>query len=357
MAGGRRRRDDPGSTGQAERLLAVLVRAVGLDRASLAFDDGAGGDLAGLTSPPRAAGTPEPGPGGLALPIHSQSRSIGRLLLHAKPGATLSAADRALAEAVAAAVSQLVEARRLSSDLVRTRELLARADQLSALGMLAASVAHEIRNPLVSVRTFIQLVPERIADEEFRIGFRDLALAEIERICALINDLLAFARPPAQREPTDLNEVAAQIVRLLDAEARRRDVAVTCRADESLPRVVVDEAQVKQVLMNVILNAIEACEPHGTVAVVTRPEDSRGERWCAVIVADSGSGIAPEHVEQIFDPFFTTKDSGSGLGLFIARQIVDEHGGYITTATRQDGGTEFAIHFPLVARVADVDAG
>ena len=109
--------------------------------------------------------------------------------------------------------------------------------------------------------------------------------------------------------------------------------------------------------MNVILNAIEACGPHGTFEVVTRTDDSRGEQWCSVIVADSGSGIAPEHVDQIFDPFFTTKNGGSGLGLFVARQIVDEHGGYITTTARPGGGTEFAIHFPQTARVVDVDAG
>ena len=91
-----------------------------------------------------------------------------------------------------------------------------RSDRLSALGILAAGVAHEIRNPLVSVRTFIQLLPERLADEEFRTGFRDLALGEIERICGLINDLLAFSRPaPAQREPTDLNELVAQILSLI----------------------------------------------------------------------------------------------------------------------------------------------
>src|SRR5256886_6994000 len=113
----------------------------------------------------------------------------------------------------------------MAADLARSRELLARADRLAALGMLAAGVAHEIRNPLVSVRTFIQLLPERLADEEFRTGFRELALGEIERICALINDLLAFSRPaPAERERTDLNELVAQIARLLEAEARPPDV-------------------------------------------------------------------------------------------------------------------------------------
>src|SRR5207244_757795 len=208
-------------------------------------------------------------------------------------GAPLTPAEGALAAGVADALAQLVESGEQAAALRQMRELLGRADRLSALGMLAAGVAHEIRNPLVSVRTFIQLLPERLADEEFRTEFRELALGEIERICALINDLLAFSRPaPTERAPTDLNELVAQIARLLEAEARRR----------------------------------------------------------------SGAGSPPEHVEQIFDPFFTTKDAGSGLGLFIARQIVTEHGGHITTAPRPGGGTAFTIHFPLRPRLVDADA-
>jgi len=120
--------------------------------------------------------------------------------------------------------------------------------------------------------------------------------------------------------------------------------------------VVVDEAQVKQVLMNLLLNALQACGSHGSVEITTRSEEDRGERWCTVTVADSGAGIPPEHVEQIFDPFFTTKDAGSGLGLFIARQIVTEHGGSITTGPRPGGGTAFTIHFPLRPRQVDADA-
>jgi signal transduction histidine kinase len=249
-----------------------------------------------------------------------------------------------------------LEHAQLAADLVRAHELLARADRLSALGTLAAGVAHEIRNPLVSVRTFIQLLPERLGDEEFRTTFRDLALGEVERICGLINDLLAFARPaPAQVEPTDLNELVGQIVRLLDAEARKRDVVVACTGDPALPLVAVDDAQVKQVLMNIILNAIEACAPRGRVEITTRTEGDAGDTSCVVAVADSGRGIEPEHLDQIFDPFFTTKDAGSGLGLFVAHEIVTQHGGAITAAPRAEGGTVFTIHFPVRAGRREVD--
>ena len=359
-----RRRDEAGSSTAVQSLVELLVRALGLERAALLVEKPPQGALVPVLvhgDPPPASLAPGEAPGAgawsLALPVGAGEGARGLLLLGRAGGAPLTPTERALAADVADALVQLVESERQAAELRHTRELLGRADRLSALGMLAAGVAHEIRNPLVSVRTFIQLLPERLADEEFRTEFRELALGEIERICTLINDLLAFSRPaPAERVPTDLNELVAQIARLLEAEARRRDVAVAFHGEADLPRVVADEAQVKQVLMNLLLNAFQACGSHGSVEITTRSEEERGERWCTVAIADSGAGIPPEHVEQIFDPFFTTKDAGSGLGLFIARQIVTEHGGHITTAPRPGGGTAFTIHFPLRPRLVDADA-
>ena len=358
----RRRQAEPEGLPSTEALLTLLARALGLDRAALLLEEGPGGRLvpAAVHGPAalRPGELPDQSAWSRVLPVRRRGRTIGYLLLHRPPEAAAGAADDTLAERIGDAIGQLAESDRLAADLVRTQELLARADRLSALGTLAAGVAHEIRNPLVSVRTFIQLLPERLADEEFRTGFRDLALAEIERICALINDLLSFSRPaPAQREPTDLNELVAQITRLLDPEARKRDVTITMVLAERLPIVVAHEAQVKQVLMNVVLNAIQACGTRGAVEVSTRADDIQGERWCAIVVTDSGPGIAPDVVDHIFDPFFTTKDAGSGLGLFIARQIVSGHNGFITTAPRPQGGTEFTVNFPLRAREASGDAG
>jgi signal transduction histidine kinase len=347
-----RRRVEPEAPTSLAAVLELFAGALDVERAALVVEDASGGE--------HVAAVHGDGPADAAWPVTLEARSAagtpGRLLLAPRAG-RLAAGDAALARRAADGLVELAESSRLATELAHTRDLLARADRLSALGTLAAGIAHEIRNPLVSVRTFIQLLPERLADEEFRTGFRDLALGEIERICALINDLLSFSRPaPATREPTDMNELVAQITRLLDAEARRRDVTIGCRVDADLPPVVVDEAQVKQVLMNVVLNAIQACTPGGGIEVMTGIEAGRGQRWCRLVVADSGAGIAPEHLERIFDPFFTTKDAGSGLGLFIARRIVHAHGGYITASPRSEGGTEFAMHFPLDVRAADAGA-
>ena len=348
----------------AGALVTLLARALHLERAVLLMEETPGGPLVAVARHGAAHidrlqrdEPPEGGPWSSAIPIGSGSDVAGILLLARAGGAPLAPRDLALAQRLAEGAARLAEHGRMAADLASSRELLARADRLSALGMLAAGVAHEIRNPLVSVRTFIQLLPERLGDEEFRTTFRDLALAEIERICGLINDLLAFSRPaPAQLDPADLNDLVGQIVRLLDAEARKHGTTVTYADNPALPRAVVNDAQIKQVLMNVVLNAIQASGRRGPVEVKTRHERRGAEVWCVVEVADAGPGIQPEHRDHIFDPFFTTKDGGSGLGLFIAHRIITQHGGHMRTAPRPAGGTLFSIHLPVRTRDRNVDA-
>jgi signal transduction histidine kinase len=248
-----------------------------------------------------------------------------------------------------------LDAERFSDE---ARERLERADRLAAIGTLAAGLVHDIRNPLVSVRTFIQLLPERLEDEEFRTKFRELALGEIDRICALINDLLSFSRPVApEREPTDLAEVAEQMVRLLEPEARKSEVVLTSRSDATPIRTVADAGQVRQVLMNVVLNALEACQPGGQVHVGTRREQDGDGTWSVLEVDDTGRGLGDIDRERMFDAFYTTKSLGSGLGLFIAGRIVADHGGRIEAAPRDGGGTILTIRLPACAEHVDDQDG
>jgi len=284
----------------AGALVTLLARGLHLERAVLLVEETPGGSLVAVAAHGAAhidrlqPGEMPDGPWSAAIPVRSAAGVTGLLLVARAGGAPLAPRDLGLAQHLAAGAARLAEHRRMAADLASSRELLARADRLSALGMLAAGVAHEIRNPLVSVRTFIQLLPERMGDDEFRTTFRDLALAEIERICGLINDLLAFSRPaPAQLDPTDLNDLVGQIVRLLDAEARKHGTTVAYTEDPALPRIAVDDSQIKQVLMNVVLNAIEASGRRGPVEVKTRHARRGGETWCVVEVADAGPGIQP----------------------------------------------------------------
>ena len=138
----------------------------------------------------------------------------------------------------------------------------------------------------------------------------------------------------------------SQIQRLLEGEAKKRFVELSAEIDSSLPLVSVDEARVKQVFLNTVLNAIQACDAGGSVRMATRAVRRAATTYFQVEIRDSGRGIAPRDVERIFDPFFTTKEDGSGLGLFIARRIMHEHGGLIEVASAPDG-TVFYLNFPL----------
>jgi polar amino acid transport system substrate-binding protein len=221
---------------------------------------------------------------------------------------------------------------------------------------MAAGLAHEIRNPLVSIRTFTQLLPERIGDREFRESFLDLTLSEVDRICALINELLAFARPaPAELHRVSLNECLDRVCLLLDSQARNVGVQLVRHLHPGRLELTADEDQIKQVVINMILNAIQACSARrdtragGTVTVRSYPNRlERGDYVCIEVV-DDGIGIDPEIVERIFDPFFTTRKEGTGLGLSIAHQIVTRHGGFIDVTSEPGGGASFCVNLPAEA--------
>jgi signal transduction histidine kinase len=237
-------------------------------------------------------------------------------------------------------------------ELKESQVVLRRADRLSSLGLLTAGLAHEIRNPLVAIRTFTQLLPERYDDAEFREGFQGLALKEVDRICGLINDLLSFARPSKPNvAPENINDVVDNIARILESQAKEKNVEVQRELGHDVPKVWIDREQMKQVFMNLILNAIQAMNDGGTIVISTRlsakndPELIR--EYVQVEIRDTGIGIPPEDLEHIFDPFFTSKDEGSGLGLAVSHQIVQEHGGIVTVESTMGKGTSFFVHIPV----------
>ena len=238
-------------------------------------------------------------------------------------------------------------------ELKESQNTLRRADRLSSLGLLTAGLAHEIRNPLVAIRTFTQLLPERYNDAEFRDGFQGLALKEVDRICGLINDLLSFARPSRPKVVQEnMNDVIDGITRILESEAKEKNVEITRDFTAGLPTVWIDREQMKQVFMNLILNAIQAMKSEGgALSISTRfhSRDQSGQpgQFVQVEIRDTGVGIPEENLDHIFDPFFTNKDEGSGLGLSISHQIVQEHGGFITVESKVGVGTSFSVNIPL----------
>jgi signal transduction histidine kinase len=343
--------------------LELLARGLDLERAAVLVDDARGGDLVpvatwGRVRLLRMAPREEPpdGPWSAVLPVMARDGAVALALLSSPGGRPLASAERTLARRLLLGIGRLLPGHTVEDDGRKVSDLLARADRLTVLGTLAAGIAHEVRNPLVSVRTFIELLPERLHDEEFRTEFRQLTLAEIERICSLLNDLLAFARPgSASSEPSDANALACQTIRLLEPEARKRAVSLRLACADDLPLVLVDEGRLKQVLLNLVLNGIEACPERGAVHVTTLPASDGA--WGIIEVADSGGGISPDVAPHVFDAFVTTKDTGSGLGLYIAHRIVTDHGGTIHARSRPEGGTVFSIRLPAVGATRDVGTG
>jgi signal transduction histidine kinase len=283
-----------------------------------------------------------------AVPLRAKGCLLGCVLIGGKINRdAFSREDLQLLWTLGNSTAIALDNARLSNELKTSQHMVARASRLSAVGTLAAGIAHEIRNPLVAVQTFVQLLPERLDDAEFVQSFRQLSLSEIGRIGRLIEELLSLARSTVHAPaPCDLRALVADVVTLLEPQARRSKLTLRLVGDP-VPAVWVDAARIKQVFMNLILNAIEASPPE-TEVLVTLLAGRRlnGEPVCRVKVRDQGRGIPHDRREDVFTPFFTTKDFGTGLGLAVAHQIATEHGGAISFTSERDVGTTFVVSLP-----------
>jgi PAS domain S-box-containing protein len=232
-----------------------------------------------------------------------------------------------------------------------------RADRLSALGAMATGIAHEIRNPLVAIKTFAELLPERADDQEFRSTFAKVAVKEIHRIEQLLGRLRALAVPTAfPLRPIDLQVPLAETLDLLRGEADRRRARSIVEVEHDLPPVLGEPDQLKQLFLNLFLNGLEAMTAGGTLSVTIRADRERVDRGLVTVrVTDTGPGIPREDLARVFEPFFTTKSSGTGLGLAICRSIADAHRAALWAEPGPAGiGTTFVVQFPaLVGTVTE----
>jgi signal transduction histidine kinase len=282
----------------------------------------------------------------VGMPLRVKDRLTGLVALHRNRDLHIfSGEDLAILTGVASAASVALENARLSRELRRSETALERANRLSSIGTLAAGIAHEIRNPLTAVKTFLDLLPQRIDDQEFVLGFRELSLNELKRVTNLITDLLAFGKgTSAERRAVDVGPTVEQVVRLLDSTARKRDVRLELRVAPGTAPAWADPDQLKQIVLNLVLNAIEASPLGGTVVVGITVE---ARDHLTLEVRDEGAGIPREQLESIFHPFFTTKEQGTGLGLSLVHQMVIEHGGDIGVESEPGRGTTFRVTLPL----------
>lgn len=238
------------------------------------------------------------------------------------------------------------------NDLTRLKDLereKRRSERLSAFGVIASGIAHEIKNPLVAIRTFAELLPDRFADADFREDFSRVVTSEIDRIDDLVDRLrgIAASTPSRQIEKVDVRTPMADTLSLLRGRLEQTRTTVRLDVLDPDPFVGVDEPQLKQLFLNLFLNAIEAMGTGGTLTVrIARAQRANSPR-VTIEISDTGPGI-PESIKgNIFDPFFTTKTRGSGLGLAICRSIVDAHQGSIRAENNSEGlGTTIVVDLP-----------
>jgi signal transduction histidine kinase len=316
-----------------------------------------GDEAAELESPVRAWLTEVSATEIFVVPLIGKERVVGALAVDNRRGGQAIGTDgRMLIEGLAMQAVIAIENAQLVDDLRRSQAQVQRADRLGTLGTLAAGLAHEINNPLVSLNTFISLAPEKreTDDPSFWGEYHELACGELARIRGLVETMSRLGRggpaASASREPLNVGEITEQVVKLLDRETKRAGVSIELAIADDLPEIEAARDQIHQVVLNLTLNAIDASPKAATIVIsvdsdgpLTNPTGIR------ISFKDSGPGISEENLERIFDPFFTTKDpdKGTGLGLMISHQIITEHGGSIEVDSAPGSGATFHVCLPI----------
>ncbi len=243
------------------------------------------------------------------------------------------------------AAGDIIGASRICRDIThlkRAEERLIQAERLSCLGELTAGVAHELRNPLAGIKINTQVLSRRKDLPEIDRRLIHSTLEGIEKIQKIVDDMLHFAKPkPAHFKRVAVNAIVEKSLAILPTKLKGANISLRFEPGEDLPPLWVDEHQIQQVLINLMLNAIQAMENGGVLTLRTFQENDA----VAISVQDTGVGIAPKHLKKIFDPFFTTKSEGTGLGLSISLKIVESHGAALDVTSRPGEGSTFTIRF------------
>lgn len=232
-------------------------------------------------------------------------------------------------------------------------EKLTRSEHLATIGQLAASLAHEIKNPLAGISGAIQVIRDGMKPNDPHRTIIHEILGQIDRLDAAVKDLLIYARPrPPELAPCDLGAIVLRVIRLMRDTPLFQRVRLSVSAEEGLPYVAGDANQLEQLVLNLLVNAVQACQPGKDVSVTLRGVD----QMVRMSVKDAGCGMDPVTAVRAFEPFFTTKAKGTGLGLPICRKIVEAHGGKIELQSEVGVGTEVTVDIPQVRSTASASS-
>lgn len=255
---------------------------------------------------------------------------------------TLMKNDEGKVVGSSAIIKDITERRELEKRLVQT-------EKLTAMGQIAANIAHEIKNPLMGISGSVQVLMKKYKSYPTMVDTLSKVFEQVQRLDSTLKGLLSFARPQTPYfSKQEINEIIEQILFFIMPQARERKIEIVKELSRELPKISLDPDQIKQVFLNIILNAIHAMPEGGKLSILTTHSNGGSrENKIKVAVADTGTGIPENLRDEIFKPFFTTKMKGTGLGLVITRNIIKEHGGDISFTSKVNEGSSFEITLPV----------
>ena len=294
------------------------------------------------------------------VPLITRSKVIGVLATDAVDEIGVPKEARETLEIFAPQIAIAIENAKLYSrlqeqmgELKKSHALLSRSEKFSFLGNLAARLAHEIKNPMTAIGTFIQLLPTKYEDKEFREDFQKIAMEETMRVNNLINELLDLVKTKESHfEYNDIHELIDKMLLLVSPQSNAKKIEVVRNFDPDIGPVWLDSEKMKQVILNLLSNAVDFIPMGGKIDIKTKKFTDKGQsKRISIVIKDNGVGIQESMINKIFDPYFTTKHksalhNGTGLGLFIAYQNMQDHGGTIEVKSKVEEGTTFILTLP-----------
>jgi len=284
----------------------------------------------------------------LDIPLTVAEQTIGLLRIYLPERRDFSEDELSfivsIGEQCACAINK---ARLMENQKARYDHLAIHTEKMSALGRMAAGIAHEINNPLAGILLFSSNLSKKVPEKGPLKEGLDVIIRETVRCKTIIQELLEFSRDrEPQKEMVSPNTILEKALKILDNEFRLHHIQIEKQLSDDLRETLLDENQIEQVFVNLLLNAVQAIEEKGVITVTSRMEPSRKE--ALIEIADTGSGIPAENIVKIFEPFFSTKPKGTGLGLAVSYAIVKNHGGDIQAFSKPGEGSRFVLEFPIL---------
>ena len=295
------------------------------------------------------------------VPLITRSKVIGVIATDAVDGKGVPKETRETLEIFAPQIAIAIENAKLyrrlqeqMAELKKSQALLSRSEKFSFLGDLAARLAHEIKNPMTAIGTFIQMIPQKYHDEEFRKNFHNIAMEETNRINNLITELLNLVKKRELNfELGNLHDLIDKMILLISPQSNAKKIKVARRFDSKIGQIWMDSEKMKEVILNLLSNALEFTPEGGKIEIFTKNFTTKEKPDVIHIeIKDNGPGIPQSMIGNVFDPYFTTKHqssmhNGTGLGLFIAHQNMQDHGGSIDVKSDLDEGSVFTLTLPV----------